>query len=289
MVALEVTPTSPESLWSLRRMEAEAVVDTYARFTRDEFSGAEAQPVVICARNEEDDLPATLVSLARSTIDVLPVVVANNCVDRTASFARKMGAVVIEERAAGKLHATQSALDVLSEEGYRQVLFTDADALVGKRWAAHMLQRTIEASNGAAMITGPCVFEHGPSLVIDALRTANVLAKDSWRKLTASRPIARGVNYGLQLDYEGVTLAAIAELPGNLFPGEEEAIGDCVLTADGTIESTVHRDSLVLSRGDRFSSLGECVLIRLGLKPRVDQYTHDYGTNLIPYQRTPQN
>jgi cellulose synthase/poly-beta-1,6-N-acetylglucosamine synthase-like glycosyltransferase len=104
---------------------------------RDDTSGAAARPsvVVLIPANDEE---ASIGSTVRSIVPQLGpsdrlLVVADHCVDRTASIARAGGAMVIERTVPsprGKSHALNQGLDSLEADPPDVVLVVDADCTV---------------------------------------------------------------------------------------------------------------------------------------------------------------
>lgn len=112
--------------------------------------------VVIPAKNEERFILQTLDSLSkqnfRSGLEV--IIVANNCNDRTADFARRCGIKVIEyqkENLAGPVaYARQQGL----EDSQGEIcISTDADALFKQDWVQLMIS-ALEKDPQIACVTG---------------------------------------------------------------------------------------------------------------------------------------
>ncbi|TGN79478.1 glycosyltransferase [Streptomyces bauhiniae] len=112
--------------------------------------------VVVPAHDEERLLPAALTALARAArhpdlaaVEVLTVVVADACRDRTEAVARDAGALVVRTdcrnpglaRAAGVRHALDRSLTGPSA---LWVATTDADSVVPSGWLAHQLAHARE-------------------------------------------------------------------------------------------------------------------------------------------------
>jgi cellulose synthase/poly-beta-1,6-N-acetylglucosamine synthase-like glycosyltransferase len=92
--------------------------------------------VVVPAHNEEAVIQRCLQSLYacdKTAAEVVVVVVADNCTDRTAERAAETGARVLvrcEPEKCGKGYALAFAFDVLHLEGFNAVLVVDADTVV---------------------------------------------------------------------------------------------------------------------------------------------------------------
>lgn len=264
-------------LLGLRNLDPLAIIDGYSAFTRERFSSPDGLPVIIPAHNEERDIPSTLLALARSEIEVMPIVMDNGSSDHTADFARQMGAKTITESEPSKMRATQLGLEYAKSLGHKRVLFTDADTLPGKKWAAAMygLSQDIDLNSGG-LLAGPVFFDHGPSLATDGIRTLNGYLRDVSRKMSTTKlPLTRGANYLLTLDHEGLLYEGLQRLPANLFPGEDLAIRDTVVQNGGKVVSTLRPETFVYTRNDRFRNLGAAVLARFQLRPRASFYADD--------------
>jgi glycosyltransferase involved in cell wall biosynthesis len=265
-------------LLRLRDLNPAEIVRDYSAFTRDRFSSPDGFPVLIPAFNEEVDLPATLLALARSNIDIKPIVIDNASTDSTAEYATAMGAITIHENVPGKMKATQTGLEQARAMGYKRILFTDADTLPGKKWAVsmHELAGRIDPTQGG-LVAGTGLFDHGPNLTTDILRSANSYARATMRRVQGKYPMTQGYNYLLALDMDGVVAEGINDLAPNLFPGEDFAIRDKVIEGGGHIVWATGPDTLVFTRNDRFRSLGEGIMTRLGFKQREELYQDQYG------------
>jgi len=94
--------------------------------------------VVIPAHNEAEQIGIPVASLARAEhagIEVVTVVVADNCTDRTADEAAKAGARVLtrfNDEMRGKGYALDFAFQTLQPEGYDGYLVIDADSEVAR-------------------------------------------------------------------------------------------------------------------------------------------------------------
>lgn len=257
----------------LRSAPSRQLVEDYSEYCRSKFQ-PEGLPVVIAAHNEAEDLPATLISIASSDIDVMPIVVENGSTDETFEVAKKMGAVALVQEQAAKMAALQMGVQVaVNDHLSRQVLFTDADTLIGKRWARtmlHALQEQPEADYAAAC--GGVVFAHGQSRTVDTLRSINALVKDAKSLMCSDRPIERGPNMALDFGYDDKLLKSYMQIRPDLFVGEERAICDITEANGGAIRRVLGLRALVVTRGDRFSTLRECLKVKKDEANRLELY-----------------
>lgn len=276
---------SPAEARYLRHTSSDILLDRYAPFCQEAFSQSESVPVVIAARNEATDLPATLIALAASDRPTRPIIVENNSEDDTALIARKMGCDVIESQAPHKMGAliegTTSALNA-STDG--DVLYTDADTLVGKKWARKLMEVLDDSETPCDMprgVSGPTIIAHGEKGYVDAARTAYASARDVSRWIKRGIPVGRGHNMGLHFDSRGQLETAYAALPPDLFVREEAAIFDLVVNLDGEVVAARGLGAAVMTRGDRFTSLKDCFGVTQGEEQRLALYS-DYGV-FTPY------
>ncbi len=245
---------------SIRGMDGTMVENEFSAYTRDAFNSARRldriQPLVIPARNEEEDLPGTLLAAAR-TGEALPIVLDNNSSDRTAEIARHMGAITAKVEHGNKMAATQEGLRIASQElGARAVYLTDADTLVPRLWIASM-NRELEkadAGNGAAIFGNPFLW-HGPSRFTDSVLNIAKLTRAVKQSITNGDIIARGANYAVQLDEEGRMLAALNNLDGSMFNGDDYHIKEALVNSGAAVRNTARLDTAVVSRNDRVTSL----------------------------------
>lgn len=90
--------------------------------------------IVLIAYNEEDGILPTLASLALNDIvDAEFIVVNNNSKDRTAEYAREIGAIVVDETQQGYAFARQAGLNAARGE---VIVTGDADTIYSAEWAS---------------------------------------------------------------------------------------------------------------------------------------------------------
>ena len=277
---------SPRKMNYLRSTPSEEIIRDYADFSKSQFR-EDGLRVVIAARNEEADLPATLLALADSREAVMPIVVENGSNDRTQEFASAMGAKALTG-ATHKMDALQMGVRyVLTQDGVaRSVLFTDADTLVGPNWATSISPDGHYAEESHVRY-GSVAYAHGEAPHIDAIRTAYAFAKDLKSLARSKRPVGRGGNMSIHFSEQDDFYQEYMQLPPDLFIGEEERIADMVEEQGGKVSRALSLRALVVTRGDRYDSLR--TLIRLtgatGFDARVARYTQDYG-KFTPNERT---
>jgi hypothetical protein len=267
----ETAVISVRTLIDLRRMPPERIVANYAGHTRSQFARG-GLPVLIAARDEERDLPATLLAMAASRVPLVPFVGANGCTDRTESFARAMGATV---RVGGthKMDAVQRMLAELISRGERTVLFTDADTIVGPEWA-HAMSVNMSCSISKVRF-GSVLYTHGPARRVDAVRNLLAVGKDFTRRVSRRRPVGRGANMSISLADEA-DIQRFMSLPSNLFIGEEEAIADLIQLNGGDVGRCLRPSAIAITRGDRYDSLATLMRLRR-IEDRVSLSSKAYG------------
>ena len=256
----------------------------YSDYTRSRFSAGGA-PTLIAARNEQEDLPATLISLAAGNLDIHPIIIENGSNDETTERAEKLGATVIHSEMAFKLAALQEGMQFLDSEGMldKPVLFTDADTLVGKDWARSMTSSALSTDQNMSRVAcGAAVIWHGPSAMVDIFRTANAFAKNTINVVRKAPPIGRGHNMAINFADE-VAVEAYAALDPRLFIAEEQAIIDTLVESGGEVVRSLGQRSLVLTRGDRFESVKDCFAVKGDAKHESRKRLYaEYG-DIIPY------
>lgn len=252
------------------------IVKEHAERTRRCFAD-DGVPVLIAARNEEEDLPATLLALSWSSIPVRPVVVVNGTTDATAERAERMGAVALESSLCFKMASLQHGVATIDPGGrLGPLLFTDADTLVGSSWAEIMVRRC-RADSRPVVTLANSVFSHGESWLADAARSARNVAIDQLRRVRRQPSIAHGDN--MAIDFAGSTAAleAYANIDPARFIGEEEEIVRRIVRAGGECRSETGKKAIVVTRGDRFN-FADLLHIRRdpGHKRRAARYA-EYG------------
>ena len=242
---------------TLRRQAAARILTDHAGRARATFAASYAAarptPVVIPARNEQYDLPATLLALAHSISPVIPIVVDNGSLDDTAGTANRMGAHVIGAPTGTKMAATQAGLSYAAHRWPgAPILFTDADTLALPTWASAM---GAHLTRGHSAVFGTVLCWHGSSRRVDAILSSVKLARSLIRAATGQTPVGRGANYGLRLDPDGTMAAALLALDPDLFAGDDTAIRDALHRTGTRLTACFHRRASVLTRNDRYHSL----------------------------------
>lgn len=240
----------------------------------------ESMPVLICARDEQDDLPATLAALAIGGEDVHPIVIDNGSNDRTTEFAIKMGARVLFETLPSKTAAFQTGLHFVSTEtSATTVLSTDADTITGKHWAASMEHAVSDFPDDVGgLVFGLSIVRHGDSNVTDHIRTALLNTKQVLAKIRNKRPGNRGNNMAIKFDDSDRILTEIANIPPLTFPGADRAQRDAVEDAGGIVRAHIDLNGAVVTRGDRFNSVTQYIAVQMGLITPAEHYG-TIGTN----------
>ncbi len=255
----------------------------FGDFTRAAFTPGEGIPVIIPTYNETDDLPVTLAALARSSVDVEPVVVDSGSPDGTAEVAAEMGATVLTT-GRGQMLAYKIGLQHIRQtRGISPLMITDADCIPGKKWVETMLGRANLSPALGGVAFGTTVFFNGPSPATDALRSFRALSRDRLRKVYGARPLYRGGNCHVQLDYRDHVLHRILEQDDKAFPCDV-VLGGCIFTTTGRQIAITDPAAIVLTDGDRYDSVATFVRQYLGQKTgrldRIDMYAdHGLGAN----------
>jgi len=245
---------------SLRVSSSAYLVEHFSEYTNDAFS-EQGVPVVICARNEEKDLPATLVALAGSSREVWPIVVENGSHDKTAEVARKMGAHVLRCSQPFKMAALQTGVRELDSLGRlnEPVLFTDADSLVSPTWAETMS----DAVKGDELMcaSGRAVVGHGPSAVADFLGTLAMDVQDLKRQACNEHPVGRGDVSVINFADNKEAIDTYYDINPKFFIGEDDMIFEIMEKHHNSKFVKIFGDkAAVLSRGDRFKKATDRIL-----------------------------
>jgi len=246
------------SLREVRRLRSATgaeVVHDHAAQTRQRLFNPRGIPVVIAARNEAEDLPATLLTLSRSQQAVQVWVAVNGTTDQTAARATAMGARVLECPIPSKTAAVQMAVAAIHRRAAGgPILFTDADTLVGPGWAG-TLAGVCRAEHAPVIALGNALFTHGDSAVADMVRNARKVAL-SHRAERRGRPaIAQGANMAIDFAGSARALDCYMSIDPTRFIGEEQEIVARVLAVGGVCRNAISREATVITRGDRFRFL----------------------------------
>ncbi len=185
--------------------------------------------VVIPAHNEGEGVLPTIADLkAQLKAGDRLIVVADNCEDRTADFARKAGAEVLERcdpERRGKGYALQFAIDALRDDPPAVVFFIDADCRLGEG----ALARTAAAALAADRPAQALYLMQAPKGAGPKARVAEF----AWRVMNEAR---MGGLYRL-FDVTRLTGAGMATpwtLAAELSVGSGEIVEDLALSLDLT-------------------------------------------------------
>lgn len=268
-------------LWNQRKLyniNSTEVRQKYGSYIQQRFQRPGAIPVVIAARNEEADLPATLLALARSTKAVIPIVVDNHSTDNTAKVAKELGATVVSAPHVYKMGALQAGLRYITAHYTSPtVLFTDADTLVPSHWASTLCQELERNDHGhGSAVFGNMLYWKG-SIVPNLLRTYLAHKNAQQQRKKKLPPFPYGFNYGLRLDAAGVMLKKLYALDPAIFKASDDATRDAVLTAGAQTVGLTGWKTAVVTKGDRVRSLKIFFRNRHSGTLHNDTYRQEYG------------
>jgi hypothetical protein len=241
----------------LYALSGEEVVAETADFATAAYR-QDGLPVLICALDEEDDLPVTLAALARSSVPVQPYVVDNGSVDRTADFAKAMGAEVLYDDRPAKMYALATGLGHMAiEQGREHMLLTDADTVVPKKWGELMIRNLI-ATGELAMVTGTTAF-HGRGedqtyRITNCVRTTAILFDYYYNLARKSPAKACGANMALSAD--GTYMQTIiADFDYNTVIRDDDHLSELALKHGLVGRRLGDPRVIALTRGDRMPDL----------------------------------
>lgn len=258
---------------SLRHKSGEYITNTYEQITHQAFDHTNGIPVLICTHNEENDLPLTLLGLARSSVKVAPIIV-DNSTDKTAEYATRMGAKVIHEAERGQMKAYQTGLSfVAAEYPGKPVIITDADIITQQRWIETLLRKTPFPLRGGVSF-GRKAYEHGPNRRIDIFRTVYAAIGDTYRYLLLRLPRPRGVNCLIYLTDD--ILKSVLSQPPHVFPCDA-ILAEAILQGGGVSRSVLSLNALVFERNDRFTTIGSYISYHLPWGKTKEEYYEDHG------------
>lgn len=244
----------------IRAIGPDEIVDKYASYASSRFKDARhsgvVRPLVIPARNEAYDLPATLLSAAHNH-DVFPLVIDNLSTDDTAKIARRMGAGVLTVDYGKKMAATQEGLRSARHDlGARAIYFSDADTLFPKDWADAMHRRLTRSDQGnGSAVFGNSLLWHGESRTTDTLLSAAKLARAAQRAVFPGEVVARGHNYAVLLDQDGKMEDSMNQIDPHTFSGDDLHIRNALIESGANVVGASDLGATVVTRNDRVSSI----------------------------------
>jgi glycosyltransferase involved in cell wall biosynthesis len=244
----------------VRAIAPEDILSEYASYTASRFNDARRsdtlRPLIIPARNEEEDLPAALLTAARN-YDIFPIVVDNLSTDNTTRIARKMGAGVLTVDYGKKMAATQEGLRLARHElGAKAIYFSDADVLFPQGWSDAMHRRLIDSDEGnGSAVFGNSLLWHGPSRGTDVILSAAKLARAAQRAMLSGEVVARGHNYAVRLDSKGQMEDEMNHLDPHTFAGDDWQIRNALIESGANVVGVGDLGTTVITRNDRVHSL----------------------------------
>lgn len=271
----------------LRSIRPDHIVDNLGALVATRFVDC-GTPVVIAARNEEADLPATLLSLSLSEVPVMPIVVENGSHDRTFEVAQRMGAIALRSPVPSKVAALQHGVSFIQSRNQYlgPVLFTDGDTLVGKKWASALLSGfPISRDRLPAVVGGGSFYWNGDSKRIDLLRSSHNLIKSIAKAITKKIPIVSGHNMAIDFANNSTLIREYLQLDKDLFINEEQAIASTVASHGGSTIRLFSRSAVVVTRGDRYRTIRDVIatLKDVNYRNRKKLYIEDYGATFKPH------
>jgi glycosyltransferase involved in cell wall biosynthesis len=273
---------SYSEIYRLNALPSSQIVELYGnRIRRSLGRRLDAIPTLVCARNEEQDLPRLLYALAQNDAPPHVVVVDNQSSDGTAELASHLGATVIKEPKAGICNALATGIEFMAEAGQGRFLLTDADTYPTNSWTIEMeeaLRRYTGSSGGE--VFGPVVY-YGKKAK-DNLRSLITITLDLKSKMQG-KARAHGPNAAISLDSHGELAEAIIEhLRSNQdsegrFKNDfisDQVIRDVIISMGGKAAFHLSTNAIVLARGDRYPTV--LSILKAALSP---QYKKDviYG------------
>lgn len=238
----------------------EDVVGEFGRWTSDRFDlmkrSDRATPVLITALDEEDDLTTALLSLARQSSPVRPVIVDNGCIDRTSEFAKAMGADIVSEPAQTKIRALITGLGYISanyEPG--NILLTDADTAFGTKWAEIMNLNMGHPDADIAVQIGSALYHNigtEGNIAVDILRSIRSIFQAS---RFPDRTSGRGHNMGLWFQTDDVETRLIKSLSPEHITRNDTHLAEQVVALGGVKRGCLDPRATAFTRGDRMPDL----------------------------------
>ncbi len=229
--------------------------------------------VLVCAWNEERNLPFLLYSLARSSISLDVLIVNNASTDGTEQVANELGAKVVNEEKPGLIHALITGFRTLSEQNQtKPILLTDADSFAQPNWAASMMEHAkteLDAESGGQLFA-PVIFTG--SLQRDILRTSISLALDyKFWSTGFSRP--HGPNSLILPSADGRLLEQVGTpLEKEIVTGTDDFIHHRVREAGGKHTFSFNPESFMFTSGSRYKSIASILKAYLSSQYKAELY-----------------
>lgn len=250
-------------IYKLNSLPTSVIIDQYGDQIRRGL-GRRTNTVLtlVCARNEERDLPRLLLGLAQSNTPTQVVVVDNNSTDNTTALATSLGATVITEKNPGLCNALATGFKYIGDSGRDKFLLTDADSLPTQNWVGEMQRGlSIYTRENGGEIFGP-IFYYGER-VKDTFRSMITFALDLRAK---SMGVARahGPNTAIALDSRGKIITALtseslpvrdSSLRVEKDMVSDKTVRDIIKQVGGNVVSHIQPRAVVFTRGDRYPSI----------------------------------
>lgn len=259
----------------LSNMRGDEILNTHATSMRKAFSEP-GVPVIVKAKDEEDDLPKLLFALSRSDIKVNPIIIDNASVDSTPAISRALGLTVVEEKTAGVVPGSIAAFNYIREAKLDKgsVLFSDADGIPGIKWASSMIKLLENLSRSGGIGYGLYAY-FGGQLLSDTLLTPAYHMKSLVAFKLRSKVTAHGGNSGIRFDDGGKILNECINLDPQFTIGLGGLIRDRVKSAKGVAVRSFSPYTLSPTRSDRMPDIMSVVKLFISHRKAI---TKQYST-----------
>lgn len=273
-------------LTKLRHTRGDQIVDQYSQATAMHFDVlkkaclTDASPInflLIPARNEEEDLPGTLLAASRAE-NVLPFVLNNNSTDKTGEVATSMGAILIDVPVGGIIASVQAGIKRAMEYRVDKLFFTDADTLVPPTWHKAMDERLNQVDQGKGAIAyGNAVLWYGEHKSTDMVLSVGKALRFAIHGMHSDPELpAYGYNHAIRFDRDGRIIEEIRKLDPRITNGADTQVKNAVLSAGGTVGYAHGMRSWVVPRNDRITTVRQR-LKRSYLADRDRAYNTQYA------------
>lgn len=249
----------------LTEIGSEGVINDYALETSRIFEANRqgvSTVVMVCARNEVQDLPRTLVAFALSNHPINPIIIDNGSTDGTGEIARDMGASVVVEGEKGLIRALSTGFMEMGREGVKDALMTDADTFPIKSWGGKMVLE-LRKMGSPGQVMGLPVF-HG-KMERDVIRTVGLWFDYARDDLLNNRSRGRGFNSAITSGPNSDFFTKLGKsLNLKVCTGTDEEVERSVLRLGGLTKSCYSPEAIVLTSGDRYKNVWQVAMRILG-------------------------
>lgn len=251
---------------TLSKIPGYQVLKEYEQGMKSAFEKRNGVPVLVCAYNEEDNLPRLLFALSESKLSIRPIIINNGSTDGTENIAKTLNIELVQEEKPGLVYAKMAGFRYIQQTGLtsQTVLSTDADGLPGINWSQKMQGLGDTLPNNGGQLFGTYLYYGGKELGSDFMLSSVFHAKGFIKYYLHGTVSAHGcANFAIKFDENKKIIEAVQKLDTNITIGNDGLLRDSIRMSGGKIERTLNPQTLVLTKSDKYPDRNSVLMLLL--------------------------